>query len=171
MKTNDLIKTRISGLKNCSNLFYDFDGVMTDNTVIVDEHGIESVRVSRSDGLAISELKKMGFAQAIFSTETNNVVSMRAEKLGIPCIQGLEDKKSALLDYCIESSINPELCVFVGNEINDLEVMNSVGYPICPSDAHSKIISISRIVLNTKGGNGVIRELLNLITNEQTKII
>ena len=86
-------------------------------------------------------------------------------------MQGLEDKKSALLDYCTESGINPEFCVFVGNEINDLEVMNSVGYPICPSDAHSKIISISRIVLNTKGGNGVIRELLDLITNEQTKII
>jgi YrbI family 3-deoxy-D-manno-octulosonate 8-phosphate phosphatase len=140
---------------------------MTDNTVTMDEHGIESVRVNRSDGLAISELKKRGFAQAIFSTETNNVVSMRAEKLGIPCIQGLEDKKSALLDYCIDSSINPELCLFVGNDINDLEVMKAVGYPVCPSDAHSKIISISRIVLNTKGGNGVIRELLDFITNKQ----
>ena len=148
-------------------LFYDFDGVMTDNTVIMDEHGIESVRVNRSDGLAISALKKMGFAQAIVSTEKNNVVSMRAEKLGILCMQGLEDKKSVLLDYCIDSSINPELCVFVGNDINDLEVMNSVGYPVCPSDAHSKIISISRFVLNTKGGNGVIRELLDLITNKQ----
>jgi 3-deoxy-D-manno-octulosonate 8-phosphate phosphatase KdsC-like HAD superfamily phosphatase len=50
----------------------------------------------------------MGFALAIFSTETNNVVSMRAEKLGIPCIQGLEDKNFALLDYCIENSLNPE---------------------------------------------------------------
>lgn len=160
-----------STLSNCSHLFYDFDGVMTDNTVIMDEHGIESVRVNRSDGLAISALKKMGFAQAILSTEKNNVVSMRAEKLGILCMQGLEDKKSVLLDYCIDSSINPELCVFVGNDINDLEVMNSVGYPVCPSDAHSKIISISRIVLNTKGGNGVIRELLDLITNKQTIII
>jgi 3-deoxy-D-manno-octulosonate 8-phosphate phosphatase (KDO 8-P phosphatase) len=156
-----------STLSKCSHLFYDFDGVMTDNTVIMDEHGIESVRVNRSDGLAISALKKMGFAQAIVSTEKNNVVSMRAEKLGILCMQGLEDKKSVLLDYCIDSSINPELCVFVGNDINDLEVMNSVGYPVCPSDAHSKIISISRIVLNTKGGNGVIRELLDLITNKQ----
>ena len=151
-------------LRNCSNIFYDFDGVMTDNTVLVDENGTESVRVNRSDGLAISELKKMGFSQAILSTEKNQVVSMRANKLGIPCMQGLEDKKSALLDYCTESGINPELCVFVGNDINDLEVMNLVGYPICPSDAHSKIISISRIVLNTKGGNGVIRELLDLIT-------
>tara|TARA_B100000963_G_scaffold360304_1_gene390660 strand:- start:473 stop:955 length:483 start_codon:yes stop_codon:yes gene_type:complete len=156
-----------STLSKCSHLFYDFDGVMTDNTVIMDEHGIESVRVNRSDGLAISALKKMGFAQAIVSTEKNNVVSMRAEKLGILCMQGLEDKKSVLLDYCVDSSINPELCVFVGNDINDLEVMNSVGYPVCPSDAHSKIISISRIVLNTKGGNGVIRELLDLITNKQ----
>ena len=167
MKTDDLIKTRISGLKSCSHLFYDFDGVMTDNTVIMDEHGIESVRVNRSDGLAISELKKMGFVQAILSSEKNNVVSMRAEKLGIPCMQGLEDKKSAFLNYCTESGINPEFCVFVGNDINDFEVMNSVGYPVCPSDAHSKIISISRIVLTTNGGNGVIRELLDLITNKQ----
>ena len=144
---------------------------MTDNSVLVDEDGKESVRVNRSDGLAIAELKKRGLIQIILSTEKNQVVTKRAQKLGIPCLQGLEDKKSALLDYCTESGINPEFCVFVGNEINDLEVMNSVGYPICPSDAHSKIISISRIVLNTKGGNGVIRELLDLITNEQTKII
>ena len=160
-----------TNLGKCSHLFYDFDGVMTDNSVLVDEDGKESVRVNRSDGLAIAELKKRGLIQIILSTEKNQVVTKRAQKLGIPCLQGLEDKKSALLDYCTESGINPEFCVFVGNEINDLEVMNSVGYPICPSDAHSKIISISRIVLNTKGGNGVIRELLDLITNEQSKII
>jgi len=138
---------------------------MTDNSVWIDEDGKESVRVNRSDGLAIAEFKKRGFIQIILSTEKNLVVSKRAQKLGIQCLHGLEDKKSAFLDYCTKSSINPELCVFVGNDINDLEVMNSVGYPICPSDAHSKIISISRIVLNTKGGNGVIRELLDLITN------
>lgn len=152
-------------LRNCTNIFYDFDGVMTDNTVLVDENGTESVRVNRSDGLAVSEFKKMGFAQAILSTEKNQVVSKRAQKLGISCLQGLEDKKSALLDYCKEHKIKTEECAFVGNDINDLEVMQTVGYPICPVDAHSKIVSISRIVLKTKGGNGVIREIFELITN------
>lgn len=153
--------------KDIKVLFYDFDGVMTDNTLLVDEDGKESVKVNRSDGLAVAELKKKRFTQIILSTEKNQVVSTRAKKLGIQCFQGLEDKKSALLNYCTENDINPELCVFVGNDINDLEVMNAVGYPVCPSDAHSKIISISRIVLNTKGGNGVIRELLDLITIKQ----
>ena len=74
-----ILTMKNSTLRNCTNIFYDFDGVMTDNTVLVDENGTESVRVNRSDGLAVSEFKKMGFAQAILSTEKNQVVSKRAQ--------------------------------------------------------------------------------------------
>ena len=139
---------------------------MTDNTVFLDENGTESVKLNRSDGLGVSELKKMGYIQVIISTENNPVVTRRAEKLGIPCIQGINNKKNVLLDYCEKQEIQPELCAFVGNDINDLEVMQVVGYPICPADAHPKIKSISQTVLDTKGGNGVIREILDLVTNE-----
>ena len=104
-------------------LVYDFDGVLTDNTVYVDQNGIETVRVNRADGLAISMLKNEGRTQLILSTETNPVVSKRAEKLGIPVIQGSESKLICLKNYCNAHNINLKNVLYIGNDINDYEVM------------------------------------------------
>ena len=149
---------------NVSLLVYDFDGVLTDNTVYVDQHGTETVRVHRGDGLAISLLKKAGYKQLILSTETNPVVTKRAEKLGIPVIQGSANKRDALQRYCQENNIDLQTVLYVGNDINDFEVMNSVKYKICPADAVDSIKEISDIILTTKGGNGVVRELYDKLT-------
>ena len=75
---------------------YDFDGVMTDNKVIISESGKEYVVVNRSDGLAISKIKEMGIPQLILSAETNNIVKIRARKLNIPVLSGVKDKKKLL---------------------------------------------------------------------------
>ena len=71
---------------------------MTDNKVYVDSSGNETVQVNRADGLGVSEIKKWGIKQMIISTEKNPVVSTRADKLGIPCLQGIGSKKDALMD-------------------------------------------------------------------------
>ena len=84
-------------------LVYDFDGVMTDNRVLVDQHGVESVMVSRGDGYGISRIKELGIKQVIISTETNEVVKRRAEKLKIDVIHGVEDKKTILRKFCEEN--------------------------------------------------------------------
>jgi len=151
-------------IKDIKYFFYDFDGVMTNNKVFIDENGNEMVEVNRSDGLGIAEIKKLGIKQIILSTETNPVVSRRAEKLGIKCMQGIENKKEALTEYCMKHNIQLMDVAFVGNDINDKEVMEIAGVTFCPSDAHKSIITISDHILNTKGGDGVIRELLDLIT-------
>lgn len=150
--------------------FYDFDGVMTDNMVYVDEKGKEFVRVNRGDGLAVAEIQKLGIGQVIVSTERNPVVSERAKKLGIPCLQGISDKKTALADYCEVENLSISSVAFVGNDINDSEVMQIASLSICPSDAHSSIQETSDFVLKTKGGCGVIREILDLILENQIKI-
>ncbi len=147
-------------------LVYDFDGVLTDNTVYVDQNGIETVRVNRADGLAISMLKNEGRTQLILSTETNPVVSKRAEKLSIPVIQGSESKLVCLKNYCIAHNINLKNVLYVGNDINDYEVMTEVGYKVCPADAHKSIIDISDMVLSSKGGYGVIREFYDVLNKE-----
>ena len=89
-------------LNNIKLIVYDFDGVMTDNRVIVREDGIESVIVSRADGMGVGIIMEMGIPQVILSSETNRIVSFRAKKLGIPVLQGVDDKKTALLNYCKE---------------------------------------------------------------------
>jgi YrbI family 3-deoxy-D-manno-octulosonate 8-phosphate phosphatase len=157
-----LIKLRI--LKNKIKLVvYDFDGVMTDNKVYTDQNGNEMVQVNRADGLGVAEIKKMEIEQIIMSTETNPVVSARAIKLDIPCLQGLDNKKDALLDYSKKNDIDLKNVAYVGNDINDKNVMENTGMTFCPADAHETIKEISDHVFKRNGGDGVIRELLDLI--------
>ena len=157
-----LIKLRI--LKNKIKLVvYDFDGVMTDNKVYIDQNGNEMVQVSRADGLGVAEIKKVGIKQIIISTEKNPVVSVRANKIGIPCLQGVANKKYALTDYCQKNEIEIKQVAYVGNDINDKDAMEIVGFSFCPADAHETIKRISDHVFKRNGGDGVIRELLDLI--------
>jgi 3-deoxy-D-manno-octulosonate 8-phosphate phosphatase (KDO 8-P phosphatase) len=150
-------------------IVYDFDGVMTDNKVFVDQHGNEMVQLSRADGLGIAEIKKLGIQQMILSTETNPVVSARAKKLNLFCIQGVDNKAQALLDYCENQQIGLSDVAYVGNDINDLEVMKLVETTFCPSDSHIKIKEISQYILESKGGDGVSREIYDKLTQTQTK--
>ena len=145
---------------------YDFDGVMTDNKVYIDQNGNEMVQVNRADGLGVVEIKKMEIEQIIMSTETNPVVSARAIKLDIPCLQGLDNKKDALLDYSKKNDIDLKNDSYVGNDINDKDAMAIAGFSFCPADAHETIKEISDHVLKRNGGDGVIREIFDIIIND-----
>jgi len=148
-------------------IVYDFDGVMTNNKVYVDQNGTEMVQVNRADGLGVSEIKKLGIDQLIFSSEKNAVVATRARKINIPFLQGIDSKKETLIDYCKNQRINLQHVAYVGNDINDKDAMEIVGVTFCPSDAHESIQSIANYILKTKGGNGVVRELLDFINNKK----
>jgi len=150
-------------------IVYDFDGVMTDNKVYVDQDGKETVQLNRGDGLGVSEIKKLGIEQIIISTEKNPIVSTRAKKLGIYCLQGIENKKDVLIKFCQNNDYDLEYVAYVGNDINDKDAMEIVGYSFCPIDAYGSIKKISNHILDTKGGNGVIRELLDFINNKKGK--
>lgn len=139
-------------------IVYDFDGVMTDNRVLVLEDGTEAVFVSRSDGWAVGRIRDAGIPQLILSTEQNPVVAARARKLRIPVIHGSTDKAAALRGYTAEHGIDLEHCVFVGNDVNDLEVMAIVGLPVAPADSHPSVLAAAAHVLTAKGGAHAIRE-------------
>jgi len=148
-------------------IVYDFDGVMTNNQVYVFEDGRECVACNRSDGLAVGLLKEAGFDQIIISTEPNSVVLARAKKLKILAMHDCKNKKDTLIEYCNSNGYSLRNVVFVGNDINDKEAMESVGFPICPSDAYEDIKNISCYITNSTGGKGVIRELANLILGKK----
>lgn len=150
-------------LKDIKLIVYDFDGVLTDNKVLLREDGVESVVVNRSDGLAITMIKDMGIKQLILSKEKNKVVEARANKFGIPILKGIDNKKEALRSYCKENNIPLEGVVYVGNDINDVEVMKIVGYPVCPSDAYEEVKNVAKVILNSAGGTGIVRELIKYI--------
>lgn len=148
-------------------IIYDFDGVMTDNRALLMDDGREAVFVHRGDGLAVSMIKEMGILQVVISTETNPIVTVRAKKLGIPVLQAVADKRKAVQEFLQDQNIASEQVVFVGNDLNDKAAMLSVGFPVAPADACREIKEIAKVVLSTKGGQGVVRELLDLLMKDK----
>lgn len=146
-----------------SALVLDFDGVLTDDAVVVDQHGIEAVRCSRGDGLGLSLLRARGMRLLILSKEQNPVVTARAKKLQIECLQGEDDKLSTLERWASEKKIDLDRALYVGNDINDLACMRRVGCAVAPRDAHPAALRAARIVLDRPGGQGAVRELCDLL--------
>jgi YrbI family 3-deoxy-D-manno-octulosonate 8-phosphate phosphatase len=141
---------------------FDFDGVFTDNMVYVLQDGSEAVRCNRSDGIGLQKLKKMGIKTVIISTESNPVVSARAQKLNIQCFQNCEDKRQTLTSVAREFGIALDEIAFVGNDINDLECLTCVGLPIVVQDAHPEVISLAAYRTEAHGGHGAVREICDL---------
>jgi N-acylneuraminate cytidylyltransferase len=150
-------------LKNTKIIVSDFDGVMTDNRALVDENGKESVYVSRADGQGINIMKEMGIEVIVLSTEKNPVVSRRAEKLGIFCLQDVRDKRQAVLEYCRENNLKTSEVAYIGNDVNDLGALEVAGVKIVPSDGDKSVKRIADIITDTNGGYGVIREIAAIL--------
>jgi YrbI family 3-deoxy-D-manno-octulosonate 8-phosphate phosphatase len=144
-------------------VFFDFDGVFTDNTVYVTQEGVESVRCWRSDGLGLMRLNQLDIKAYIISTEKNPVVAIRARKLNIPCEHGVDDKKSSIIRICDELKIPLQNTMFVGNDINDISAFNCVGLPVAVADAHPEINYHVHYKTKKSGGFGAVREICDLL--------
>ena len=144
-------------------LALDFDGVMTDNRVLVTQDGTESVACDRGDGMGIERLRRAGLPVVVLSKEANPVVAARCAKLRVPCVQGLEDKATALRAWLDEQGIDPADVVFLGNDVNDAECLQAVGCGVVVGDAHAAVRPLARITLDAVGGRGAVRELSDLI--------
>ena len=151
-------------------LVTDFDGVMTDDRVYINEFGQEMVACSRSDGMGIGLLKKAGIKIAVISSEENPVVARRCEKLGIEVYHGVSEKAKVLTDLLERNSINPDETVFMGNDINDIDCFSLVHCAAVPADANDKTKSFADIILSHKGGYGAVRELSEMILGEKESL-
>lgn len=163
------MKADFAGIRfNCRDIdliVYDFDGVMTDNRVIIFQDGTEAVIANRADGLGVDRFRSLGIPQLILSTETNPVVKARAAKLRLEVIASCKDKKNVLENYCAQNGYDLNKVIYIGNDLNDLEVMKIVGFPVAPADAHLEIKKIAKLITEAKGGEGVIKELSDYMNN------
>jgi len=168
-KAVDPLKSRRSFPDKVSHLIMDFDGVLTDDKVYIDQNGGESVRCSRSDGYGISLLKgKSAIQPMILSRETNPVVTARARKLDIEVFQSVLNKDQAIQTLIEERNLNPSEIIYIGNDLNDLVVLPLVGYFVCPADAHPQVLRQADLVLKQVGGKGAVRELVEKIMEKQS---
>jgi len=156
-------KPPISSLRALRLLVLDFDGVLTDNRVLVREDGIESVWCSRGDGLGIERLRQSGFEIIVLSKEKNPVVAARCQKLRLRCIQGCDNKLVALRGLAAEAGLAPGAIAYVGNDVNDLECLQWVGVPIAVNDAVPEVAAVAVWVTIATGGHGAVREVCDAI--------
>jgi len=141
----------------------DFDGVMTDNRVMVTDDGHEAVWCSRADGLGAALLRSAGYHVLCLTSEQNAVVAVRCRKLAIPHLACSSDKWQPLSEYLRNNRIPAENVIYVGNDVNDLTCIQHVGFPIAVADAHADIQQHAKLILRARGGEGVVRELASFL--------
>lgn len=145
-------------------LVMDFDGVLTDNRVWVNDKGEESIAANRSDSLGLSILKeKTGIECLVISKERNKVVEARCRKMQVPFIQAVDDKAAALSQVIAEKGLEPSEVIFMGNDTNDLPCFPIAGYTVAPADAHPAVARQADLVLTLNGGHGAVRELCDIL--------
>jgi YrbI family 3-deoxy-D-manno-octulosonate 8-phosphate phosphatase len=153
----------ISKLKAIKLLVLDVDGVLTDGGMYFTESGDQFKKFNTKDGMAILHLTKNKFPVAIISSGFKaDMVQRRAEMLGIQyCFVNRIPKIETLNSLCDELNLTLDNVAFIGDDINDLEVIKNVGFTACPRDAVNAIKSNVDVVLNKKGGDGCVRELID----------
>jgi len=146
---------------------FDFDGVMTDNRVWVDQDGREMVAASRAEGPGLRALEAQGVRTLVLSSEVNPVVTARCRKLQVQALQGVADKAAALLALLQAEKIDPAQVVYLGNDVNDLPCFPLVGCAVAVADAEPVVLRKADMVLTRTGGHGAVRELCEIILNNQ----
>jgi len=145
-------------------IFFDVDGVLTDGKIIYDNAGNETKQFNVKDGYIISHLKKAGIVVGIITGRDSKVVSHRANELKLDfCHQGIVDKLSVFEKLVDFHKLKKKQVAYIGDDINDLGALRNCGLSVCPADAISYVKAKVDLVTEVKGGEGVVREVADLV--------
>ncbi len=155
-------------LKQIRLLVTDVDGVLTDAGMYYSENGIEQKKFSTRDGMGLTLLRYAGLITAIVTSEETEIVRLRAKKLKIHNLyQGVRNKIKIVEKMKIKYSLEWNEIAYIGDDINDLEVMASAGFSATPADGSRWNKRIARYVTERKGGEGCVREVCDMILEAQ----
>ena len=142
----------------------DIDGVWTDGGMYYDNHGNELKKFHTYDSAGVLICKKLNVKVGILTGEITEIVAKRAEKLKVDYLyQGVENKLDVAKDLCNKYNIDLNDIAYLGDDLNDISLLKSVGFSACPSSAPNYIKKIVHTVLNKKGGEGVFREFVEYL--------
>jgi YrbI family 3-deoxy-D-manno-octulosonate 8-phosphate phosphatase len=163
------VKDKMSKIKL---IVFDVDGTMTDGKLYYSASGEELKRFSVRDGLGTILLNLAGLETAIITSENSPIVTARAKKLKIKnVILGSRKKINALSELANKLNVNFEQIAFVGDDLNDLEVLKTVGFSACPRNAVKAVREVVDFISVYDGGNGAIREIAEKILLSQNKSV
>lgn len=149
---------------------FDFDGVFTDNRVWTNERGEESVACWRGDAMGLRRLDQVGVDYLILSTEINDAVGARAQKIRAACVQAVDDKLPVLREEAARRGVPLDETAYVGNDVNDAGCLEAVGLPVVPADAWPEVVPLARLVLTREGGRGCVREFCDAVWRAKLEV-
>jgi len=157
-------------LKHINTFIFDYDGVLTDGTIVLQHEGEPLRTANVKDGYALQLLVKKGYRVAIISGGKSQSMLNRFSALKIMDIYlGVDKKLDIYRDYIENHNLNPQQVLYMGDDIPDYEVMKEVGMPACPSDASEEIKSIAEYISHFKGGEGCVRDIIEQVLKVQEK--
>lgn len=162
MKKNGM--SALSGMLEIKMFLTDCDGCLTDGGMYYSEHGDELKKFNTRDGMGFALLQQKGIITGIITSENVDLNRRRAEKLKLDILEaGCKDKVAAVRRICQEKGITLENVAYIGDDINDIELIRLVGFGCCPADAMLQVREVAKYVAKSKGGRGVIREVVEMI--------
>lgn len=139
----------------------DIDGVWTDGGMYYDNTNLEFKKFNTSDSVGVLFLKYLNIPLVIMTGENTQIVQRRADKLKIENVfLGVKDKLSLAKELCLKFNVQIKDIAFIGDDINDLELLQEVGFSACPKNAPYYIKDLVNINLKKKGGDGAFREFV-----------
>lgn len=148
----------------------DCDGCLTDGGMYYSEHGDEQKKFNTRDGMGFALLRNKGIVTGIVTSENVDLNRRRAQKLKLDVLEaGCKDKVAAVKTLCEKYNVSLENVAYIGDDINDLDVIKMVGYGCCPADAMPQVRDAARYVTKAKGGEGVIREVVENLRGEENE--
>ncbi len=148
-------------------LLTDCDGVLTDGGMYYFDNGLEAKKFNTRDGMAIKQLREKGIKVGIITGENTNIVKNRAKKLKLDYLfLGVDNKREVLEIICEKEKIDYQNVAYVGDDLNDLEILRKVGFSICPNDACREVKEICTYISSKDGGQGVIRDAVDNLIRE-----
>jgi 3-deoxy-D-manno-octulosonate 8-phosphate phosphatase (KDO 8-P phosphatase) len=160
----------VAVLQNIRLLATDVDGVLTDGGMYYSEMGDEWKKFNTRDGMGLKLLQRAGLVTAIVTQERTKLVARRAEKLAIPELhQGVMDKLATIREMADRYGLTLRQVAYIGDDINDLEALTAVGFSATPADGMPSVRAAVDYVCVKKGGEGAVRELVEMILEAQMK--
>jgi len=151
-------------LKKIKLVVTDVDGVLTDGGMYYTENGEFMKKFNTRDSMGMELLLEKGIKTVLLTRENSKIVKKRADKIRIVDLySGILDKKSTLAEIAKKYAVINHEIAYIGDDVNDIEIMKVVGFAATPSDGTSKVKEISDYVCKAKGGEGAFRELADLV--------
>ena len=162
-KFNQIIQEKCNSIKL---VISDVDGVLTDGGMYYSKDGELLKKFNTKDGMAVELLLKNGIKTVLMTRENSKIVKVRGNKIKVAFSYiGVKAKERKLEEVCKKFDVLPSEIAYVGDDVNDLEIIKKIGFSASPSDAIKEIIKNVDYVCKLKGGEGVLREVADLIIN------